>query len=165
MVAGSNPVERAKFKFKGEKQVKRILSVLLAAMMLLLCTSCQFLKTEETLHIYNAAEDAYVDCVAIAPTPDVLNSEDAIILFGADRKMNPRTANDYTFKVQDSMLNGTWYIYVSGSVKLFADQYGFTEMFKTEQEIGAVFTGSVYGFQIEYDSENQTFLITELSGI
>lgn len=145
--------------------MKRIISFILAAMMLLLGTSCKYLKTEETLHIYNATGDCYIDCVAIAPTPDVLNSEDAIILFAADERLKPKTAGDYAFKVEDSMHDGEWYIYVSGSLKLFADEYGLTEMFKTEQEIGTVFTGSVYGFQIEYDSENETFIITELSGI
>ena len=145
--------------------MKRIISVILAAMLLLLGTSCKYLKTEETLHIYNATSDCYIDCVAIAPTPDALNSKDAIILFTANEKLNPQTAADYTFKVEDSMHGGDWYIYVSGSLKLFADEYGLTEMFKTEQEIGTVFTGSVYGFQIEYDSENEAFIITELSGI
>lgn len=145
--------------------MKRFFAALLACVMLLLMSSCKLLTTEEVLTIYNASSECYIDCVAIATTPDVLGNEDAIILFTPYEKMNSSSAEGYRFKVEDSMLDDTWYIYVSGSLKEYANQYGLTEMFKVEQEVGELFAGQVHGFQIDFDAENYTFILTPLSGI
>ena len=137
----------------------RMLTVTLAVLMALSLLSCSLLTTEEVLTVYVASEAHTVDCIAIAPEPDVMNSGKKIILFDYTEMMQPKSSKDYHVDIPDSQHDGTWYIYVSGAVK------GFLEMYSYEENVGELFTGEVYGFSIDFEDEAKTFVLTPLSGV
>lgn len=137
--------------------MKKLIPLLLTAVLFTALTSCG--KTEEIITIYNAS-DYYIDCIAIAPEPDVFTSEDAILFFDYEldytSRLDPKTAIEGNFEVPADLADETWYIYVSGSYEEFIDMY--------EQviEAGAIFADGTWGFQIDFDSEAGNFDITLL---
>lgn len=140
-----------------KKIVTKILSVMLLAVTVF-CIGCSGNKKDEVVTIYNKT-NYIVDCIALAPESDVLNSKDKIILFDSENIHAPMYAEDYKIKVPMSLLEKDWYLYVSGAKK------GFLEMYISETAIGDIFNNDTYGFQLEFDSEAENFVIVPLSGV
>ncbi len=183
MVAGSNPVERAKYqtapfwgglifitidipgyiaKFiikRNVQKMKKIFSALLAFTMIFILAACGVTE-EEVITVYNSSE-FYIDRIVIAPEENVLESTKKIVLFDSrenpELRMSPASSVDFTVDVPQSLADSVWYVSVSAAPDAFLGMYTATENF------GAMFKDGIWGMNIFYeDVEFQNIVIAPL---
>lgn len=146
--------------------MKRLAKIILSSVfifLLIFAVGCQKAMVNEVVTIYNKTNHT-IAVIAIAPEKDVINSEEMVVILDGDSAHSPMSADDYKIQIPEELIDSSWYIFVSG-VKIENGSYTENDIATFESEVGKIFTDDTYGFQIEFDDIEKTFVLIPLSGV